>query len=197
MSQPLRHHAPQIAIAPLPQQGTTERATSLDRMRDAVGAYPAHAVLEHTEMGREILDAAAQLQLAYADAARGHSAILAEAGHRSAGDLRKYLTGEKASITLADLSALLVVTPERYRQFVTVAARLGGLTVDRTSRPGRTMASSIADLQRLVSELTASYVEALEDDGVVSASERQSLADQLSRIRVIETGLQHLLDLQK
>jgi hypothetical protein len=160
-------------------------------MRDAVGDYPAHAPLEETETGRDTLDALARLQIAYADAINGHSSVLAEAGFRDAVQIRKQKCGASQP-TLADLALLHVVMPGAFVDFLSTAALLAGGTFERRARPGRTLSSSIADLQRMVGELTARYVEA-QADGLITDQERRELYDLVHQTRAIEQGIEQIL----
>lgn len=185
------HRASNLAIAPAPTQGTTARATLLDRMRDAVGSYTAHVPLEDTETGREALDVLADLQIGYAAAIKGHSSRLAEMGFRDAVQVRKQMCGA-AQPTLADLSVLHVALPEAFVVVVHAMARIAGGTFQRYARPGRTMSSAVADLQRSWGEFTARFVEASED-GHISDDERRDLAGCLRQVRAIEASLDRLL----
>lgn len=163
-------------------------------MRDAVGDYPAHAPLEATRTGREALDTLATLQLAYAEAINGESAVLAEAGFRDAVQIRKQKCGASQP-TLADVALLSVVMPDRFASFVSSCALVAGGTFEQRAKSGRTLSSSIADLQRLVGELTARYVEAAAD-GTISAEERRDLASLVAQTKKIEQSLEQILHSQ-
>lgn len=189
--QPRIHRALNLAPAPTLPQGTPPRATLLDRMRDAVGDYPAHAPLEETETGRDTLDSLAVLQVAYAEAINGHSSVLAEAGFRDAVQIRKQKCGA-AQPTLADVALLQVTMPEAFVRFLTSAANLAGCTIERRAKPGRTLGSSMADLQRLNGELTARYVE-FQEDGVITPDERAELLGLVHQVRSIEQSLEQIL----
>lgn len=157
-------------------QGTAEPVTPFDRMRDAVGEYPAHARFGEPDCdaGEEILDVLAELQVIYADAVDGITAVLARSGHRSAQFLRNQKTGA-AQPTLADRAVLRVTRPDRYKQMLIEEVLREGGRCEFGAKVGRTFAASIADLQAAVASLTSTYLIATAD-GTITEAERHTLA---------------------
>lgn len=161
------NHAHKFSIIDAGQKGTEDSQVSLlDRLRDALGAYTAHARLELTKVGRSILDRTASFHLAMRTAYRRLDATewSERTGFRSPGDYRKAACAEHP-YNLTDLAALRIVDLEGFRGLVDALARDAGGRFELVTGDGTPIAHAIARLGKSTAELNELFLMALSPEG--------------------------------
>lgn len=163
------NHATKFSIVEANEKGTVETDLSLlDRLRDALGSYTAHARLETRKTGRQILDAAARIHLAirraFSAGDRSATDWSEHSGFRSPGDYRKAACGEHP-YNETDLATLRVLDVDAYRSLVDELARDAGGRFELIEGDGRPIAQTIARLGTCTAELNSAFLLAMSPEG--------------------------------
>lgn len=179
-------------------------AYRLEHRRDTMGSYAAHARLDATRIGQEILDVAARIQTALVDA-MGDDKDMTEkeraaqgpvsgtewaerSGFRSSTDVRKLRSGALVA-TVTDLGVLRVLAPSRFFLFAEVIAQIAGGRLEQLQPAPVELNTSVAGLDLAASKLSSALLTATAPSsagGVTTTpSERAALRRHLGEVKAL------------